>query len=237
MSATAGSAIAQGPYVGRIDLWSEWRPTLERPLWLLLSGATDPPKEIGISKRRTRDAQGDSNGTFLAGVTRDLVNMEDVVGTKLFNTVKDLYLTKKLALRHIKRFFKQCEHTNAKPMLYYTGHGEIGTGNWCLADGTISIQEIFDMIPGDCFFPMIFSDACYSGHWANFCLRKDIPGFHCLAACPEYSTAIDTKGVYFLHAFIIEKSQLNYRNVNSIHDQLSNLALKYEGKTYRTAKC
>ena len=92
----AGSAIAQGPYVGRIDCWSEWKPTSEEPLWLLLSGATDPPKEIGISKRRTQDAKGDGNGAFLAGVTRDLVNMEDVVGTKLFNTVKDFYLTKEV---------------------------------------------------------------------------------------------------------------------------------------------
>ena len=32
-------------------------------------------------------------------------------------------------------------------MLYYTGHGEIGTGNWCFADGTVSIQEIFNMVP------------------------------------------------------------------------------------------
>ena len=158
-------------------------------------GATDPPKEIGISKRRTRDAQGDRNGVFLAGVTRDLVNMEDVVGSKLYNTVKDLYLTKHAALRHITLLFEKCKDTNAKPMLYYTGHGEIGTGNWCFADGTISIQEIFDMVPGGCYYPLIFSDACYSGHWANFCLGKSIGGFHCLAACPEYSTALDTKGV------------------------------------------
>ena len=192
----AGSAIAQGRYVGRIDCWSEWRPTSIEPLWLLLSGATDPPKEIGISKRRTRDGQGDKNGAFLAGVTRDLVNMEDVVGSKLFNTVKDLYLTKHAALRHVTMVFKKCKETKAKPILYYTGHGEVGTGNWCLADGTISIQEIIDMVPVGCFSPMIFSDACYSGHWANFCLKKGISDFHCLAACPEYSTALDTKGVY-----------------------------------------
>ena len=195
----AGSAIAQGPYVGRIDCGSEWKPTSEKPLWLLLSGATDPPKEIGISQRRTRDAQGDRNGVFLAGVTRDLVNMEDVVGTKLFNTVKDLYLTKDAALRHVTMVFEKCTQTKAHPMLYYTGHGEIGTGNWCFADGTISIQEIFDMVPVGGCYPMIFSDACYSGHWANFCLAKGISGFHCLAACPEYSMALDTKGVYVSH--------------------------------------
>ena len=135
-------------------------------------------------------------------MTRDLVNMEDVVGSKLYNTVKDLYLTKHAALRHITLLFEKCKDTNAKPMLYYTGHGEIGTGNWCFSDGTISIQEIFDMVPGGCYYPLIFSDACYSGHWANFCLGKSIGGFHCLAACPEYSTALDTKGVYDSHALI-----------------------------------
>ena len=239
MSRLAGSAISQGPYVGRIDRWSEWRPTSEEPLWLLLSGATDPPKEIGISKRRARDVkgerngeflagithdlihmedvvgaklyntvkdlylskdaalrQGDRNGVFLAGVAHDLVNMEDVVGSKLYNTVKDLYLTKHAALRHITLLFEKCKDTNAKPMLYYTGHGEIGTGNWCFEDGTISIQEIFDNMPEGCHYPMIFSDACFSGNWANFCLNKGIAGFNCLAACPEYSKATDTKGVY-----------------------------------------
>ena len=160
MSTFAGSAIAQGPYVGRIDCWLQWRPTREEPLWLLLSGATDPPKEIGISKRRTRDAPGDRNGAFLAGVTRDLVNMEDVVGTKLFNTVKDLYLTKDAAVRHVTMVFEKCTQTKAHPMLYYTGHGEIGTGNWCFSDGTVSIQKIFDMVPAGCCYPMIFSDAC-----------------------------------------------------------------------------
>ena len=159
--------------------------------------------KLEFLRGRTRDAQGDGNGAFLAGVTRDLVNMEDVVGTKLFNTVKNLYLTKDAALRHVTMVFEKCTQTKAHPMLYYTGHGEIGTGNWCFSDGTISIQEIFDMVPAGCCYPMIFSDACYSGHWANFCLREGISGFHCLAACPEYSTALDTKGVYVSHALLI----------------------------------
>merc|ERR1719362_1182225 len=76
-------------------------------------------------------------------------------------------------------------------MLYYTGHGEIGTGNWCFNDRTLSIQEIDDMLPGECYYPTIVSDACYSGHWANYCLKKDINGFKCLSASPEYSVAID----------------------------------------------
>lgn len=192
----AGSAIAQGPNVGRIDRWSEWDPTSAvEPRWLLLSGASDPPSGINISDRRTRDTPGVKGGTFLAGVAHDLANMEAAVGINLFNTVKDLYLTKSTAFGHIRRLFETCKRNKVKPILYYTGHGETGTGNWCFADGTISIQEIFDMMPGGTYYPMIFSDACYSGHWANFCLEKNITGFHCLAACPEYSTAFDTKGL------------------------------------------
>ena len=196
MSKFAGSAIVQGPNVGRIDRWPEWSPTSFKPKWLLLSGASDPPCGITISDRRTRDKPGVRSGTFLSGVTHDLANMEAAVGVNLFNTVKDLYLAKSAASDHIRRLFDACKLEGVKPILYYTGHGEIGTGNWCFADGKISIQEILDMLPYETYYPMIFSDACYSGHWANFCLqRKSFPGFHCLAACPEYSKAIDTKGL------------------------------------------
>jgi len=195
MSNFAGSAIAQGPNVGRIDRWLEWKPTSIKPRWLLLSGASDPPGGINISDRRSRDAPGVRSGTFLSGVTHDLANMEAAVGINLFNTVKDLYLTKSSAFCQIQRLFDICKRDGVQPILYYTGHGEIGTGNWCFADGTISIQEILDMLPEETYNPMIFSDACYSGHWSNFCLEKNIAGFQCLAACPEYSKAIDTKGV------------------------------------------
>jgi len=197
MSNFAGSAIAQGPNVGRIDKWIEWNPISKKCKWLLLSGASDTPRHIDISPRRTRDIPGVKGETFLSGVTHDLANMESAVETSLFNTVKDLYLTKSTALGHIQKLFDICKH-DFQPNLYYSGHGEIGTGNWCFADGTISIQEILDMLPEGTYYPMIFSDACYSGHWANFCLKQKIAGFHCLAACPEYCKAIDTKGVYSL---------------------------------------
>ena len=184
----AGSAIAQGSNVGRIDKWSEWKPTPDNCLWLLLSGASDPPFSV---KRKTRDCHGDRGGTFLSGVARDLANMEAAVEAELFNTVKDLRLTRTAALGHIKSLFETCSRRGAKPMLYYTGHGEKGTGNWCFEDGKISIKTILDILPEGTLPPMIFSDTCYSGHWANFCLEKNIAGFHCLAACPEYSKAID----------------------------------------------
>ena len=125
----AGSAIAQGPNVGQIDRWLQWKPTSIEPRWLLLSGASDPPRGIDIFDRRTRAKPGVKGGTFLAGVTHDLANMEAAVGAKLFNTVKDLYLTKSTAFGHIRSLFDTCRHKEIKPMLYYTGHGESWTGN------------------------------------------------------------------------------------------------------------
>ena len=190
--AFAGSAIAQN--AGRLDEYDDWKPTSREPRWLLLAGATDPPKDVTISERRTRDVRGDKNGAFLRGVSRDLVNMEDAVGSKLYNTVKDLYMKKSEAISHIKKFVDHCQRNVYKPMLYYTGHGEICTGNWCFDDGTIGIQEIVDLLPADGYHPSIFSDACYSGHWANFCTEKNILGFDCLSACPDFSTAFDIPG-------------------------------------------
>ena len=69
MSTFAGSAIKQGPNVGRIDKWSEWNPNNKQPVWLLLSGACDPPEHIGISSRKER---GERSGNFLGGISDDL---------------------------------------------------------------------------------------------------------------------------------------------------------------------
>ena len=171
MSSLAGSAISQGPNVGRLDRWSLWRPSGSvQPRWFLLSGSSNPPENISVSKRKPRDAPVDRSGTFLPGVAHDIAKLQDAILPNLFDYAIKMKMTKSEALQHIRELFDECKRKGTQPMLYYTGHGEIGTGNWCFADGTISIQEIFDMLPGEMCYPMIFSDACYSGHWANFCL-------------------------------------------------------------------
>ena len=179
----AGSAIAQDVTFSKIS-HSDSR-------WLLLSGATDPPSAIAITTRRQRDSRGDKSGKFLKGISRDFVNMEDKIGTKLYNKVMNLHLKKADVQEEIEIFFNHCKDFRYIPMLYYSGHGEIGTGDWCFYDGTLSIQEIDDMLPWDCYYPTIISDACYSGHWANYCLEENNKGFQCLSACPEFSSALD----------------------------------------------
>ena len=217
----AGSAIAQS--AGKIDEIDGWIGTTADKRWFLLVGATDPPEDIAISDRRTRDVKYDKNGAFLQGVTRDVVNMQDAIGGKLYNRVMDLYLTKSEALNKIQRFFQHCLQRDFKPMLYYTGHGQVGTGNWCFDDGTISIEEIVDLIPVQCYYPTIISDACYSGNWANYCCEENIGGFTCLSACPEYCTTVDIAGMLLFESSIESHEFIKFflfrqrRGVNYLH--------------------
>jgi len=199
LSTLAGSAIAQGPNVGRVDKWDEWRPTPHRTKWLILAGASDPPNNVYTSDRRPRDKPSDKAGKFLHGINRDFVNIEDTIdkGSQLLtfhNRLNSLDASRQDVFTKIKNLFDVCKKDKTQPVLYYTGHGETGTGDWCMSDGTIRIQEIVNMLPEGCLYPMIFSDCCFSGHWANFCIRKRINDFHCLAACPAHNTALDSKG-------------------------------------------
>ena len=124
----AGSAIAQG--AGKLSTFDKWRPGKEEPKWLLLGGATEPPKKVKISERRSKDVQG---GSFLPGVTQDLGTMEasPVVkgerGESLYNTVRNYELEKDDAMKGIKKLFDVCKRDTRRPVIYYTGHGEVGT--------------------------------------------------------------------------------------------------------------
>jgi len=56
-------------------------------------------------------------------------------------------------------------------MIWYMGHSEEGTGDWCFKDGTISFQEIFDLYMTHFRGRLlhIISDCCYSGNWVHRC--------------------------------------------------------------------
>ena len=65
-------------------------------------------------------------------------------------------------------------YTIASPaVLYYLGHSEEGTGNWCFKDGTVSFQEIFDLYRRHCPGKLlsIMSDCCHSGNWVRECTK------------------------------------------------------------------
>ena len=158
-------------------------------------------------------------------MSRDFTSMTEVLirnGLELFSSLNKLRITKKDAIEEIEDLFNACQADGKKAVIYYTGHGEIGTGDWCFRDGTLGIQEIEDLIPRKQLYPFIICDCCYSGHWADYCLKKCIRGFHCLAACPYYRTAVDTgaKGgeLTCYMADQIDKNELTRTPVCSTND-------------------
>ena len=58
-------------------------------------------------------------------------------------------------------------------IIWYTGHSEQGTGDWCFKDGTISFQQIFDLYRAHFSgrYLGIISDCCYSGKWVHACVE------------------------------------------------------------------
>eukprot|EP00091_Calanus_sinicus_P011582 TRINITY_DN26161_c0_g1_i1.p1 TRINITY_DN26161_c0_g1~~TRINITY_DN26161_c0_g1_i1.p1 ORF type:complete len:120 (-),score=33.43 TRINITY_DN26161_c0_g1_i1:151-486(-) len=87
----AGSAIKQG--VGEFKNWDKWKPggSAEDYSWLIIAGASDPPKDVAVSKRRER---GEKGGSFLKGIKYEMQYIEDSIDKnslgKLHNTIRNL---------------------------------------------------------------------------------------------------------------------------------------------------
>jgi len=189
----AGSAIAQN--AGKICEWDYWRPWAGKTSWLLMGGAMEPPATVRVSDRRTRDAL--KSGQFLHGIALDFRNMQQALikaSLNLDNTISDFKMEKETAKYHLSTFFRECQEKERIPIVYYTGHGERETGNWVFHDGTLSIKEVNDLLRIYYYYGssnlLLISDACFSGHWSNYCLKEG-NGMHCLAAAPHFSTALD----------------------------------------------
>ena len=59
-------------------------------------------------------------------------------------------------------------------LIWYTGHGEKTTGNWCFKDGVISFEDLFALYM-DHFRGKILTLVCdcsYSGSWVEQCAKK-----------------------------------------------------------------
>ena len=143
-----GSALSMNAgLLSQFDKWNVFSRDLPTK-WLLIGGAIDPPENIKVSKRRYRSA--DKSGHYLHGIIKDCGNIGDALlenQLALHNYVFDMQMTKSRAIEVIKDLFENCMYPKAIPVIYYTGHGEVGTGNWCFKDGQLGIEEIFPLLP------------------------------------------------------------------------------------------
>ena len=101
---------------------------------------------------------------------------------------------------------------NCIVLIWYTGYGERGTGNWIFQDRSVTFEDIYSLYKR--FFKgrylYIVTDCCYSGSWVEECARLlDKDGIKCchiakdqriyikvFAACLPSETAYDK---YYTH--------------------------------------
>ena len=182
----AGSVIAHGGTIGRLKDWNSWKKYImpnhdkvEKVRWILIAGSSDPPKHCDDEPV----VEDTDPSKFLPGISKDLANMETAIldnkEMEIANVLRDFNLETTAVLENLKRLFLDCMLHDVKPMVYYTGHGEQGTGNWCFRDGTLGLEQITDCIHGiktelatltsdnrkqvipGCDYPMIFMDSCF----------------------------------------------------------------------------
>ena len=144
----------------------------------------------------------------LAGVNCDIDTMrrffgrgQDVSELFCYNHVdargKDWLLTKlrqAFARTDVRAFF-----------VYYSGHGSPGNGAWCLGDGTLAPDELFQLwqesVSGQSgeSVLIIISDSCYSGEWVEAANQANLPSVAVQSATDQFNLCYeqtDTGGVF-----------------------------------------
>ena len=56
-------------------------------------------------------------------------------------------------------------------LIWYTGHGEEGTGNWCFKDGVVTFEEVLALYKEHFRGKLLYltCDCCFAGHWIQRC--------------------------------------------------------------------
>lgn len=83
----------------------------------------------------------------------------------------------------IKAFIDHCNAQTPPwdPIIYYTGHGERGTGDWCFGDGSrFTFATMSAIYPKR--IPVVLSDCCFSGQWAWKAQKSSSNWRHVIAA-------------------------------------------------------
>ena len=113
---------------------------------------------------------------YLQGVKHDIVTMREFFGRG--QDISELFCHHDVDARGKKWLLNKLQDEFAEPdirafFLYYTGHGHINDGAWCLHDGTLAPDELFKLWQespsgksGDSVL-IIISDSCFSGHWVE----------------------------------------------------------------------
>lgn len=93
----------------------------------------------------------------------------------------------------IKEALKLAAKQAACLVLYFTGHGYEGSGDWAFVDGRISFEGIFELITIAKVKTYLVSDCCFSGCWVEKAKKKQSPFCEVIAASGKDEKALNRR--------------------------------------------
>lgn len=191
------------------------------------SGVARPAAEYSLTGEKYPDPNTwhkDLNA--LHGVKKDIANVGKHIMEE-FNVNVDAHdnvATGQDARMLIEKLFSR---NSDQYFIYYSGHGEHGTGDWCFGNDRLSLSDVLGMWDSrvtkrDTQYLIILADCCYSGSWANDHrvlkrVSQEDPTFpHIIiqAACKHNETSLDTPdgGMFTCHFLWSQTSRYPLRN-------------------------
>ena len=137
-----------------------------------MRGTTKPPPTRVNGKRVSDYLPATIADIKIVEQDMNSVQEETICRNILFETVAVTTLTKKGALKYTRMLFQKVIQ-NADPgrkyaAIFYSGHGTVGTGNWCFNEGRVGLEDILEIARHysagfDCLDLVL--DCCCSGNW------------------------------------------------------------------------
>ena len=175
----------------------------------LLIGSSFKPSLGSRAVPRTRVGDRASHDN-LEGILSDMTSMRTFFrnhGVEIENILFNAQYTmpKRDVLSYVGKLF-------GKPatsyIIYFSGHGQSGSGNWCVTDkDCINLREIRDLWdaairqnPGQKSL-LLIADCCFSGSWVDQLVN--VSDIHMSASCGRNETCLDTfEGGVFTTKFV-----------------------------------
>merc|ERR1712079_150615 len=121
--------------------------------------------------------------------------LHDIDADVFADSVYDSSLLTSSCFSKIVSFFEQ---PAAMYIIVYLGHGQRGSGDWRMSDGTMSLDDILQLwharpdhvaTPKPALF--VYMDSCYSGAWANKAQQLRVADLAIQTSCSDNERAVD----------------------------------------------